>query len=265
VKLLAALYTDNPIRYDMLGTRDSLKTIQADDIDLALKLIRTNIQSITILGHRLSDTLIAKVVQTIESFNLSASKDRVSIIPYEDKTPAVNRLTDSVRAVINGDFSLAMMGVKLPPLQQVFTTPDEFKQVSLISHLAMHHVKPCIHGVLSQGARVYYARGRIEDALFFWDDHELIRQLRQFKATIIQTLQSYQRDFYNQTRAGLLYAMAKPSRMMKLCHAADALGYQLIDLFYIAETLEAKLLNQLVAELLETQGNASLVYTKSID
>jgi predicted Zn-dependent peptidase len=53
-QLLAAMYCNNPMKYDFLGSEESLQSINLNHVDLARDLIRTNIVSVMVFGPRIS-------------------------------------------------------------------------------------------------------------------------------------------------------------------------------------------------------------------
>jgi len=52
----------------------------------------------------------------------------------------------------------------------------------------------------------------------------------------------------------------RPYALMKLCHAADAFGYKLTGLLNRFGLMQPELIDELVAEVNNEQGNVSVVY-----
>ena len=264
-KLLSALYREDPIRYDVLGTPESLADIDLGHVDLAMKLIRANIQSITVMGSQLSDSFITKIKETVLDL-LPEHSSTATIRPISPKIESmdVNAVSDRVLR-FQGDGSYVLLGIKLLPLQKAFPARDKFKRLFLMTHLAMNYLQPSVQGIISPHARTYFFHGYTEDSFFFWDKRDLQDYMAQMKEDAAERLRNYKRRFDVQIEFAMEKLLSNPYRLMKLCHTADLYDCRLTELTDVFETLSPIDVDQLVNELYETDKNVSMVYTTSIE
>ncbi|HEX7333643.1 MAG TPA: hypothetical protein VF290_19235 [Pyrinomonadaceae bacterium] len=264
-KLMSALYREDPVRYDILGTAESLGEIELGHVDLAMKLIRANIESVTVLGYRLSDSFIAKIKETVLALLLKHSP-AATIRPILPKIELmdVNAVNDRTWNYY-GDSSNVLLGIKLLPLQKGFPAREDFKRMYLMSHLAMNHMQPPVRGIISPHARAYFMQGYIEDGFFFWDKRDLLNYMAQLKDAVAQRLRSYQRNFDAQAKHAMEKLLSNPYRLLKLCHAADLSKCGLTELTDVFEALCPRDVEQLVSELYETDRNMSMIYTTGVE
>lgn len=263
-KILSALYREDPVRHDILGTSETLADINPDHVGLAMKLIRANIQSVTVLGSRLSDSFIAKIKETVLDLYKHSERADIQPIPPKIELTDVNALTDRTWHHY-GDSSYVLLGLKLLPLQEAFPAREEFKRAYVMTHLAMNHMQPPLPGIISPHARAYFMKGYIEDSFFFWDKHDLLNYMAQLKEAIVQRLNGYQRGFDKRATIAMEKLLGNPYRLLKLCHAADLYECSLTELTDLFETLCPADIDLLVSELYETNKNASMVYTTNVE
>lgn len=264
-KLLSTLYREDPVRYDILGTPETLAGIDLGHVDSAMKLIRANIQSVTVLGSRLSDSFITKVKENVLALlDEHSQTGTIQPIPPEIESMDVRAVSDRMWHHY-GDSSYVLLGIKLLPLQKAFPEREEFKRMYLMSHLAMNHMQRLVRGVISPHARAYFMHGFIEDSFFFWDKRDVLNYMAQLKETIAQRLRSYQMRFDVQLNWAMDELLRNPYRLLKLCHAADLYECRLTELVDGFETLSPMDVDQLVSELYATDKNVSMVYTTNVE
>lgn len=262
LKLLEALYHENPIRYDMLGSTESLTKIGISDVELALSLIRSNIASVTVCARVLSDETIAQIEQLITGI-LNASKAEAELRPVPPSTEPldVKSNANGVQRDL-GNFADCMVGVKLLPMEQAFPNPTELVDMWLVSHIVTNYFREQVNAIISRTARAYIIRGYIDDDLFFLDEGKCSAIVAQSKAILVQRLKKYRDSFAASNK--LAYESIMTGRraytLMQLCQAADLFGYKLTDVLNRFESIQPELVDRLIVEINGEQENVSLVY-----
>jgi hypothetical protein len=265
LKLLEILYYNNSIRYDMLGNEESLRKVQDCDVKQALNLISTNILSVTVVGKRLSDKLVAKVEQTVLAL-LSQRPYLIKLRPITNGTEPIKVKKESSGLPLFGtdsDFAMLLVGIKLLPLQLAFPSPDKLKRMYLLSYLTMNvnHKSLRINSIISQNARVQLVKTIIHDSLFFWSKTDCMREVEKCKAHLLQKLEAWREDTHDAIELTFAEMSEDPNDLMKLCHAADLFGYRLTDLLDTFELIESQDVVSLIEEINEARENISYVYS----
>ena len=261
LKLRETLYEINPVRHDILGIRESLKDIQASHVALAMRLIRANIRSVVILAHRLTDSLISAVEQTVADLLRGSPKTPLPLVSATEPVK-VSRAANGMKGRYAFDWAFVLLGVKLLPLRQAFPAPDEFRRAYVLSHIMMHHAKERCGGLLSPDARAYFVGGRVEDSLFFWETGQMIKVIKDLKNNLLNKIKVFRDHLDLNVGYALSSTVDHPHRLMKMCHAADVYGLKLTDFMDTIPLLAAKDVDRLLDELIDTRGNLSLVYTE---
>jgi hypothetical protein len=261
LKLLSLLYRDDPVRFDILGTRETLSEISIEHINLALKVIRTNIQSVTVMGRGLSERFISDVQQSIsQAIDEQPAEIVVRPIPPPVESLEVNEVSGGVVWGSNIDWSISLLGIKLPPLQQVTSSTEEIKRMLLINHLAMNHFRLGIGGILSPRAQAYFIGGNIEDPWFYWERFTLLRVMDGFKRELIQRFDTYREHFEAYLSGTFKRMMDNPRKVVKLCNAGDLYGYNLNEITDTFNSIGVEDFDKLIAELRNAGNNMSLAY-----
>ncbi|MDQ3804223.1 MAG: hypothetical protein M3416_10380 [Acidobacteriota bacterium] len=264
LELLSSLYREDPIRFDILGTRESLREITGEHINLALKVIRTNIRSVTVMGHGLSDGFVSEVRQLVsQAVSEQPAEKAVRPIPPPVESSEVNRLSAGVRCGWDYDWALGVLGVKLPPPQRAAASAEEAGRSVLINYLAMNHLSLGAGGILSPRARAYFVSGVIEDRWFYWEQFTLRQVMDGFRRELVGRLNTYRESFEPYLAGTLKGLMREPRNLMRLCNTADLFGFKLNELTGASGSVSEADLDKLIAELRDAEGNVSLAYTEA--
>lgn len=263
VILRSVLYQNNPIRYDWLGSKETLQKITLTHVEKALELIRNNILSIVVVGHTFSEKTVTEAKQTVEEIlrTYTIQSNIRPISPGEEPLVVTNPLRGVHRDSSINTPSLAMLGIKLLPLQQLFPSPEIFKHSYLLNYLAMNYIRQPIRGLVSQHSRFYFIGTNIEDPFFFLDIDSCYRVIKDLKLQLVQRLLNFQRNFDTWIADAYVAILSNPIALMKLCHAADLFGFKLSDLLNSFNVIQPSDLDPLILELKEAKNNVALVYT----
>jgi hypothetical protein len=283
--LLHAMYHNHPIRYDMLGSEESLGKIGMQHIELALDLIRTNILSITLVVHDLTEKFVDLVKQTV--YEQLGQLHIRSLRPITNITEPHHTFRSHV-AIKRPNYDLVdltevRLGIKLLPLRQAFPDPEECRRMYLVSYIAANAAsrgrnrirdimsrdiganreRNHITGIMSLDARAYFTGGVIHNNWFFWDPGEMAQVVREYKADFLQKLESYRIGFTNVVELAYGRIMDYAGPLMKFCLGADLFGYQLEELLDTFSEIRASHVEILIEEVRAAQKNISLVYASS--
>src|SRR5206468_4885103 len=113
---------------DTLLTREifSFPTRRSSDL---LKLIRTNIKSIVIQGYHLSNETISEIGRSmLELIDVQPVEAGTRPVLPPIESLEVNRASSGLKSGFKQLASEAMLGIKLPPLQQSFSEPNELRR-----------------------------------------------------------------------------------------------------------------------------------------
>jgi hypothetical protein len=261
LKLRESLYSVSPVRHDILGGRESLKDIQVDHVELAMRLIRANVRSVVILAHRLTEALISEVVQTVEGLLPDAPAVPMPLAPPTEPAK-VYKVTSGLPGPYEFERAYVLLGAKLLPLQHAFPGADEFRRAYVLSHVLMHYAKRRCGGLLSPHARAYFVSGVEEDGLFFWEHEQVVKVIRELKKNLLERIKGFRDGFDRKVSYGLASMIDRPHRLMRACHAADLYKLKLTEFMGTFPELTIRDADQLIDELNETRENLSLVYTE---
>ena len=107
--------------------------------------------------------------------------------------------------------------------------------------------------------------GTIFDPLFYWDKRDLYKAMSDLKVGLVSRFGEYREYFATSTELAVHRMFADSQGLVKLCQVADFYNYNLNELVDTFSELRAEDLDKLIAELRDTKGNASLVYTRELD
>lgn len=216
LRLLDALFSNNPIRYDMLGTYQSLSEIKVEHIKSALHCMRSNVSSVTLLGHSFTNELIEKTKQILIQFSSTVTSE-LKPLSLHSKSPTTKKSFVGLRANIQGNDAFVKLGIKLLPLRCAFPTTDEFLRMYLLNillatkrdniprqfgnHLGIINriqstktsskgvLRSSVSSLISHTARVYFIGGHINDNWFFLDPHNLKEVTQSLKERFVYSLE----------------------------------------------------------------------------
>lgn len=263
VKLLENLYSRHPIRHDILGTETSVRGIQKDVIELALKLISSQITSLIVVGHELPYELPYSIEQLLEKL-LAGKEDDSKLTPFP-----INVDQDKVSKKIEGlylnldeeiDFSIVKLGIRLPPFSPKILGVKEFDHYYLLNLLLTRYIRNPISCINSRHARIYILTSRVGDSLFYLDP----QSVDDFRSGQIQktidNFKKYQEHFSLYTEDALSKIIESRFKVMQMCYYADLFNRNLSDIFEAFNLICPEDINYFINELSASKINIALVY-----
>jgi hypothetical protein len=262
IQLLGSLYPDRPMKYDMLGTEESLERITSEDVQLALAVLRASVVSIDLIGTHLPADLMQRVAEIV---HMRRQRPYVQVIPIEPSSSG--GLTGPGSAFPSRrESGRALVGLTLPPLRH----GREFR-TGMRRFLTEEF---CCLGQLAGGES--YAPSRISwpharaffgasdcPPLFFIDPQQRGEVVAAVCAKIAGTPHRVGTSpgFESVRELSFLHLRDEWDRMLKLITAADLFGWSLLDMLETWQLLDPRDCEELQAELQAAVPRACLVYT----
>lgn len=260
LKVIENLYICNPVQYDPLGTNQSLRTIEMNHIKLALRLIRYNIRSIIIVGWRLPERLITRTKQIVlDLLNRSSRSEKLYPITDVVEPLTIRKRIDNIENNLLGDYALALVGIKLLPLHEAFSSAEELHRMYLIAFLMMNRIMPG-QIMISRFTRTYFIKGKVDDPLrLFLDPLQCAQVMSAHKTCLIDKLRSYQNNFNEEIEKIYTEVKSNSNTFIKLCNVADLFGCKVSQLLVQFEQISSVELESLIAELQDSRKNMTMV------
>lgn len=262
-KLRKALYPRHPIRYDILGTKNSIHRIELAHVQHAMAMIRSRIRSVMVLvhGYSIPDELREGVAETVTE--MLAHTQAPSFHP---EVVAAAKLEGHC----NQEFllashlaqAIALVGVRLPPLHQAYGLYEGLRRAFVLTYLVsrVRRNAPTIHVLNSRAARAYIGSTPVKRPAALLDSITLSQLADQTKERMIELLVIFRDELVYKARFAFTDMVGDPDVLIKLCHLADDVGLILTDVLDAWAALSRTDVDQLITELRESSNNLALAY-----
>jgi hypothetical protein len=259
VKSFESLFPNDPMGFDLLGTKKSLEKIQDVHINQALNIIKSNLLAISIVGKDIPDKFIDKVITIIRQKNYTDHENpSFQLLPPETipktKTPFMkaelnNFATELVRVIV---------GIRFLPLHLISFDKEQLIRLNLMSCILANYIRPFSFIHLQQ-ASVFLISG-IEKDYFFLDHYASIFVERNYKSSLIQKLEGFKRNMEHETVEAFSKILDRRSvDLLALSQSTDYYEHSVLDLLTHFNLITSKDVDKLINELLQTT-NITLVY-----
>jgi len=266
MQLMQTAYARNPVRYDILGSPEDLDQIDCEKhVRIACDLVSRNIESVTVLGHNLSDKFIINVEKTVCEFVKEATKVR-KLEPLTAEVMEDIKVFNNTKGVDHDNIygkAPVLMGFKLSPLEQAYQG-SKFLRIYLVTLLITKYFSKPVNCVLSRSCRIYLVGGVAED-YFFLDIGSISEVKEDLRKQFISRLVDFKDCFQQMKVTALTKILDSPRLLAQICDEADLYRFRLEDVLEAFNFVTERDLETLIHEIKEARHNMAIVYAGNVN
>ncbi len=257
INLFATLYPDHPMRYDLLGSEESIASITASDVALGLQALQSSVRSVNFFGTNLPDGLVDAASELVDGMRPKCIEPLMLHEPVSRANSLKTAGFPSKR-----ENARAMVGFRLAPFRTGLSEERDIRRflTEKVLHFRHFHGTPLPMHVSWPHARAMYGAANL-DPLFYIDPERLRGVVTDVVAAMKKALQKAAGPGFNAAIEMKFSELHERRELVAmLASAADLFGWPLPELIDALPTLTADDCRSIIEEVVAASASASLAY-----
>ena len=258
---LDALFWNHPLRYDILGTTESIAAVEDIELDAAMAIVRRNIAGITVISGAIEIDRLEDIICGAEPFLRQNADDEFAIEPLEpaeERLPA--RISRRASKTYAGNATPVCLGTKVQYHQNVDSRMEDWRQHLLYYLLSSHFGKESVPGITTKTGAVLFAHGYAEDPLFFLDEQQYRDVIATLRASICAKLSKIRRYLGPRWKMVGLEIMENRRALLSICELLAPYQLSVMNISNMDFNIVEHDIDNVLSSITEEKENTAFMY-----